>query len=443
MVSKCAISGCHNAASYENAGGLLLDSWEHLFDGGRNGAVVVPYSIDYSPLLYFINTDSLLGPVAVPTMPLDHPPLSKEEYVRVRDWIANGAPDADGNIPFADKADTRQKVYTVFQKCDIIGVIDVEKGVVMRYIPVGKQAYPESQTYLRASGDGRYVYVCFWYNDEVLKIDTRTDKVVASFPVSNLFWTNMAIANDGTKLAITNGDSYELGIINTATGSMQPFANTGMVNPLGITANSSFDTFYITSRYGNTLYKSTNGNLQKISIDGKPLTTSSALTPDPYEVIISPDQSKYFVSCEKSSEIRVFDRTSDNLVKVIPVGKQPRTLSVAKSKPYLFVPCMEDDNGTAGFKGSVYIIDYNTLNVVTKIEGRIYQPHTVSVDERNGQFYVFSRNQNYDGPAPHHQGPCSGRNGYFTVYDLNTLSPASTKRHELLVDPYISDMRFK
>ncbi len=31
IVDKCATAGCHNAASYKNSAGLLLDSWEHLF----------------------------------------------------------------------------------------------------------------------------------------------------------------------------------------------------------------------------------------------------------------------------------------------------------------------------------------------------------------------------------------------------------------------------
>jgi DNA-binding beta-propeller fold protein YncE len=441
FIAKCATAGCHNAASYENAGGLLLDSWEHLFDGGNNGAVIVPYSVDYSPLLYFINTDSSMGPVAVPTMPLNHPPLSKEEYIRIRDWVANGAPDRNGNIPFADDAATRQKVYTIFQKCDLVAVIDAAKNVVMRYIPVGTKPFPESLTYIRTSPDGRYAYVCFWYSSDILKIDTHTDKVVAIYNAGYNFWGAMHISGDGQKIALTNGDNFELAVINTGTGAVQKFTNTGMAYPLGLAPNAAFDTFYITSQYGNTIYRVTAGETKKISIDGQSLTTTSGNTPDPYDIILSPDGSKYFVSCEKSNEIRVFDRSSDQLIKVIPVGKQPRVMTMARSKPYLFVPCMEDD-AAAGFKGSVYIIDYNTLSVAGTITGKFYQPHTVSVDEAAGSVYIFSRNQNYDGPAPHHKGPCSGRNGYYNVYDLNTLQPKDDKRSEILVDPYISATRF-
>lgn len=137
LVSKCATSGCHNAASYQNAAGLQLDTWEHLFLGSGNGAVVVPYNADYSPLLYFVNTNAARGTVATPTMPYNNPPLSDAEYNTLKEWIANGAPDKDGNIAFAADEDTRQKIYLTQQGCDLVAVIDAKSELVMRYIGVG------------------------------------------------------------------------------------------------------------------------------------------------------------------------------------------------------------------------------------------------------------------------------------------------------------------
>jgi len=441
FINRCATAGCHNALSYSNAAGLLLDSWEHLFDGSINGAVVVPYSSDYSSLMYFINTDSTLGPVAVPTMPLNHAPLTKDEYLAMKKWIDDGAPDKNGNIAFSSEPATRQKIYAIHQGCDMLAVIDAEKKVVMRYISIGSKPYPESAIYTRISPDGKYAYVCFWYSNEVYKIHTHTDKVAGIFTLSNNFWSTMAVSADGQKLALTNGDDFGLSVVNTTTAQVQHFVSTGFVNPHGITANAAFDTFYVTSLFGNTIYKFSNGNTTPISIDGNPLTTNSGATPDPYEIIMSPDYSKYFIACDKSNEVRVFNRNNDGLAKVIPVGLQPRGMSMSKTKPYLFVSCMEDPSSGI-FKGSVYVINYNTLEVVKVIKGDFYQPHSVSVNELDNSLYIFNRNQNYDGPAPHHQGPCSGRNGYYQVYDLNTLTPKSGRRYEVLVDPFVSAIRF-
>lgn len=445
ITQKCATAGCHNSTSFQNAGGLLLDSWEHLFDGGNSGAVVVPYSTDYSSLLYLINTDSTLGTIASPTMPYNGQPLSKEEYLTIKNWIEKGAPDKTGNIPFSSLPATRQKIYMVHQSCDMVGVIDAEKNVIMRYIPIGEERYPESPSYVQVSpNDGRYVFVSFWYNQKMYKIDTYSDSVVATIDLGDSFWSILHISQDGKKIVATNGDSYNMLLINTVSLQTQILPNTDFTNPHGIAANASFDTFYVTSQFGNTVYKYTNGYTKKISIDKQPLTTSSShTTPDPHEIIMAPDYSKYFISCELSHEIRVMDSHSDTLIKVIPVGLQPQSLTLSKSQPYVFVTCMEDNTNLKSYKGSVYVINYNTLEIVKKIESDFYQPHAVSINNRNNTLYIFSRNQNYGGPTPHHQGPCSGRNGYYCIYDINTLIPVSHKRHEVLVDPFISDVRFK
>lgn len=439
MLNKCATAGCHNSLSYTNAGGLLLDSWEHLFDGSSNGAVVVPYSSDYSSLMYFINTDSTLGPVALPTMPLNHTPLTKEEFLLIKKWIDEGAPDKNGNVAFASEPATRQKVYAIHQGCDMVAVIDAEKNVVMRYIPVGKKPFPEGATSLKISPDGRFAYVAFWFTDDVYKIDTHTDKVVSTIALNNNFWPAMAISGDGQTIAVSNTDNYQVSLINTTTTNTQYINNAMIVNPYGITGNAAFDTLYITSQFGNTIYKYTNGNVTTISVDGNALTTRTGNTPDPYEIGMSPDYSKYFVACDNSHELRVFNKQNDSLIKIIPVGTRPQSMTFCKTKPYVFVGCTEDDN-TGIFKGSVYVINYNTLEVVQVIKGEFYQPRGISVNEQNNTFYVFSRNQN--GPKPHHSGPCSGRNGYYQVYDLNTLAPKNGRRYEILVDPYMSAIRF-
>ncbi|RYD57675.1 MAG: hypothetical protein EOP56_07825 [Sphingobacteriales bacterium] len=444
IVTKCATAGCHNNLSYSNAASLRLDTWEHMFEGGVNGAAIVPYSVDYSPLLYFINTDSTLGPVAIPTMPLHHAPLSTEEYLTIRNWVANGAPDDNGNIPFASDAGNRQKVYMTHLRCDMVAVIDADKNVVMRYIPFGTRPVPESGTAVTVSPDGRYAYVSLWFNDLLYKIDTYTDKVVATFTLPNAFWNAMAISADGSTLALTNQDSHEFIRINTTTGATTTsVSDAAMLNPYSIAGDANFDTCYIAGQFGNAYYKITGSQVYPRTVDNRPIThTTTGNSPDPYDLVFSPGREQYFISCAGTHEVKVFDRKTDQLVKTISVGKRPREIAVSTTEPYLFVACMDDDNPNPKCKGSVYVINYNTLDVVRTIKGKFYQPHTVSVNERDRSFYIFSRNQNYDGPAPHHQGPCAGRNGFYEVYDMNTMERKVNKRFEVLVDPFASDTRF-
>ena len=441
FIGKCATAGCHNASSYENAGGLLLDSWDHLFDGSNSGAVVVPYDIENSSLLYFINTHADLGPTSTPTMPLDRTPLSREEYTTMRDWIAKGAPDRSGNIPFASNADTRQKIYIAHQGCDLIGVIDGEKKVIMRYVKAGTSLNPETPNYIKTSNDGRYAYACFWQGDAIQKIDTRTDSMVANALHGSSYWKNLQLSPDGNTLLATNWELPATVVFNTSTMQFEKSV-TGLQYPESIASGSS-GAYYITERFGNMLCKLLpNGTIQKISIDGQPLTTTpSPTTPNPYRILMSKDGSKYFISCERTNEVRVFDAQTDALTKVIPVGTMPQEMAWSTSTPYLFVSCLNDTVST-GVVGTVYAINYNTYET-KKIEGKFFQPHGIAVDDRNDALYVFSRNQDKAGPSPHHSSSCNGRNGFYTIIRLSTLQPYNNKRYEISVDPYSADTRFK
>jgi DNA-binding beta-propeller fold protein YncE len=452
IVNKCATAGCHNAASYENSGGLLLDSWEHLFDGGDNGAVVVPYSTEYSSLLYFINTDSAEGIVLAPTMPKDMPSLSKEEYNTIRNWIAGGAPDNKGNIPFASDADTRQKIYMTMQACDKVAVIDAKKNVVMRYISVGTSATTEVPHCLRVSPDGQYAFVSFTAGNTMQKISTTTDQVVADIPLPmggsyNVF----LISPDGTKVIVSDWrSSGQLVYINLLTMKQKIF-NGQYAYPHGVASNPSFDTFYVLAQYGNAMYKfDYDGFMNKtLSIDGTPpsvTTDTNANSRNPHEIVMTPDYSKYLITCEKSNEVRIMSRANDSCIVAIPVGAKPQEIAISHKHPLAFITCMEDEPTTIGsvtFRGSVYVINYQTNQLITAIKGKFSSPHAIAVDDKNNTFYFADRNVNPNGPAPHHTTNCLGKNGAYHVYDMTTLQPADTRKFEVLPDPYSADSRFK
>lgn len=445
FIEKCATAGCHNAQSYQNSAGLRLDGWEQLFDGGNSGAVIVPYNSENSSLLFYINPDSSLGLKAQPQMPLNAPPLTVDEYKTIKEWVDAGAPDRNGNIPFASNPDTRQKIYVTNQGCDMVGVIDAEKRVIMRYIKVGKTNNYEVPHYIKTGSDG-YAYVSFIAGTVFQKIDMKTDKVVGELEVGFGSWNAFHISDDGKKILL--GDYFGGNMLLIDAERMQLIQ--GLVNlryPHGIISNTGFDSFYITSQLSNMVYKlSINDifdvtNLEQISIDNNPPSQSPVVRRNPHEIVYSPDRSKYFLTCEVSHEVRVMDVKTDRVIDSIPVGIFPQTMAMSRKKPYLFVTCTEDNSLLSGFRGSVYVINYNTHKVVKRIDGQFYQPHGISVDDRNGLVYIANRNVLGLGVAPHHASTCGGKNGYYIVYDLNTLEKLP-KRYEMSVDPYSSDVRF-
>lgn len=459
LVNRCATAGCHNQASYQNAGGLLLDTWVHLFDGGTSGAAVVAYSPKFSPLLYYVNTDSSLGTVAIPTMPLSssnnpQAPLTKDEYNILVNWITNGAPDRNGNVPFASNADSRQKIYITQQGNDLLAVIDAEKKVIMRYIPVGTSPAIESPHCVRVSSDGAYAYVSFLGGTAIQKIDTRTDQVVGNINLGVGSWNIVYVAPTDTAIMTTDWTSNgRVVFANTTSMKTQPWltgSGSGFfVYPHGITSNVTFDTTFITAQFGNVIYKYSQNipYYKKISLNGLPPATTNAndsASPNPHEILMTPDYSHYFVTCQGTNEVRVMGAHKDTLLGVIPVGNFPQEMAISRTKPYLFVTCMEDGNNPQVLRrGSVYVIDYNTLQIVKTIYGDFYQPHGVTVDDRNGQVYIASTNSNPNGPAPHHVTTGGGRAGWYSIYDLNTLQPYNSRKYQMTVMPYSAATRFK
>ncbi|MCD6011584.1 MAG: hypothetical protein K0Q79_1446 [Flavipsychrobacter sp.] len=454
---KCTNSGCHNQASYKNAAELLLDTWWHMLQGSIHGADVVAYSPKFSTLLYYLNTDSATGPVISSKPGHLDTPLTKDEYTTLYNWIAKGAPDKHGNIPFASSPESRQKLYLNVQGCNLIAVIDAKTRLVIRYIPVGS---PTDKTphVIRTSKDGRFAYVPFYNGSLLQKLDMQTDTVIASINIGSFAtggvgnWSSMVLSpldtallvsgwiNNGCVVAINTANMHRIGhkSIDLLSGitSLFPF-------PHGVAANKTFDTFYATLQQNIIRYAfNSSGVLSYHKIISAPGA--------PHEIEMTPDHSKYFVTCPRSAaepscrQVRVYDAHNDTLLRSFEVGTEPKEMALAPSRNLLFVTCMEDGaNPQVNRRGSVYVFNYSTLSVEAILYGDFFQPHGIAVDEQNGLVFIPSRNADPSGPAPHHSTSCSGRPGWYTVYNLNTLQPADNKRYDVPSDPYSIATRFR
>ncbi|HAP00356.1 MAG TPA: hypothetical protein DCQ93_00375, partial [Bacteroidetes bacterium] len=77
IVKRCATAGCHVDQSKEAAGGLSLENWTKMFEGGSGGSIAIPYRSDMSWLCYFVNTYSDLGISLKPSMPVNGKTLTR------------------------------------------------------------------------------------------------------------------------------------------------------------------------------------------------------------------------------------------------------------------------------------------------------------------------------------------------------------------------------
>ncbi|HIA10698.1 MAG TPA: YncE family protein [Flavobacteriales bacterium] len=446
VIGKCAVSGCHNSASYIAAGGLNLSSWDKLFEGTLDNSAVIPYRSDQSFLTFFINSYTDLGPILTPTMPYNGSVLSKEEVLTVIDWVNSGAPNDEGFVKFSDDTQ-RKKWYVTNQGCDLVAVFDQQTSLAMRYIDVGAYASIESPHMVEVSPDGNIWAVCFYIGDVLQVYNTSDDALKGNVVIGSGSWNTLAISPNSKYAFVVNlAADGSVAVVNLETMTLEEtYQGFGLLEfPHGSAMDSSGNTLYITSQFGNYINKIDVTNInapvfEKIVVATGETANGTSLY-DPHEICFSPDNANYFVTCQKSNEVRVFDPANDSLIAVIPVGKFPQEITFSSVYDYAYVSCMEDDITFPGTIGSVSVLNYKTFTHVKSIYTG-YQPHGIAADDNKMQVYVINRNANLSGPAPHHTTECGGRNGYVTIIDMNTLELVDGYKAELSVDPYFVSIR--
>jgi DNA-binding beta-propeller fold protein YncE len=440
ILTKCASTGCHDDQSKEAAGGLSLSSWNNMFLGDRSGAVVVPYQFRQSEIYLFTNTYADLGVTNTPVMPYNQEPLSRQEVLKLRYWINEGAPNKDGFIKFSDDP-YRKKYYVANRGCDLVAVMELSTNLIMRYVQVGNSIFIESPSQILISPDGEYWYVVFSEGDVIQKFRTSDDSFVSSLYLGFGEWNSLCITADSKYAFVVNGEADgQVAIVDLSDLSLLKMYGGGMLfqSPQGVSVTDNSDAVFIGFKSGNFLYKMDISDMLNATIDtvvleaGQPASTISKY--DPKIVFLHPNQSKYFVICPGTNEVRVLDASTDNLIAVIATGTYPQSFSYSSSFDYLFIANTEDTVSFAGKRGSVSVLDCQS-NALIKTIYTGAQPYGMAINAVNQQLIVANRNFNSDGPKPHHATECEGRNGYLTYLDINSLTMVDGKKYEISVDP--------
>ncbi|MDQ3110920.1 MAG: hypothetical protein M3R17_13590 [Bacteroidota bacterium] len=450
ILTKCAVSGCHNQQSKDAAAGLDLSSWSTMMAGDRNGAVCIPYSADYSTMFLFTNTFSDMGAMVEPTMPNNAEPLTREQVRTIRDWINAGAPDANGFVKWSDNPN-RQKFYVTVQGCDAVCAVDAESKLQMRYIPVGATSAVESPHNIKLSPDGQYWYCSFIAGRYLEKHRTSDDALVARIllgPTDSAAvgsWNTFSISPDSRYAWVVDwSPNGRIAWVDLQTNTWrQTYQGSGLyIQPHGSIVTPDGQTLYVAPTTGNFIYKIDISVPQlpsddHIIINGDPFESTSSLLECSHDLLISPDGTKLFVTSQKSNKVRIIDIATDALIGTVNVGTYPQEMAISGdlSTPYLYVTCMEDTSTYPGYRGSIAVINWMTGTLVTTVNAG-YQPHGIAVDDDRKIVMVVNRNNTVGGPAPHHSTSCGGRNGYFTLINMNTNTLIPSSKTELIVDPY-------
>ncbi len=452
MITKCAVTGCHDNFSYEGAAGLNLTTWQQMLKGGRGGSVTIPGNHNFSTLFIYCNTFADLGIQNNPVMPLDNDSLPRDEVISIIDWINQGALNSKGEKPWPDLS-SRRKFYVVNQGCDVVSVFDAETKLIIKKIQVGQSPNNiESAHQIRVSPDNKYWYVVFLNSNFIEKYDAVTDQFLGKVFIGiGGSWNTITFANNGNNLLATDLNCGRVVVINTqdmtlvrtigSCSGTQVFQS-----PHGIAVSNDNKYCMVFSQLSNFFYQFKISELTSTNINS---FTTDFLAPqipsnaEPHEIIYSPDNTKLFITCQGTNDVAVIDPITFEFKKLINVDEYPQEMAISKNKNYLLVTCMEQTyTGIDSiYRGSIKVIDINTLQVVKTIKSNSVQPHGIFVDEVNNTAYIANRNVALKGITPHHTSNCGGRNGNLSILDLNTLT-LNKSRPELSVDPYFGSIKY-
>jgi YVTN family beta-propeller protein len=421
----CATSGCHDAATA--AEGLRMDSWPSLFSGSMHGAVVVPFRSRKSHLIFHVNRDSTVAPVTEPVMPPDRPldPTVVEFLMR---WIDEGARNDAGRVAFEDPK--RGKVYVTNQADDEVTVIDIESNLVMRMVPVGaldnRTSPPEAPHNVVVDRKQEFYYVNMIVSNEVWKFRVRDDSFVAKLPLGDRTSPAQIVVSDNGKTAYVSnfdltGTNRSFQVFNTETMAVtKRVADQRMLAPHGVQLTRSGKHLWTANQQSDNLAVfDTEQETIVAVVKADPSVPDLPVGPPrfgPYQLVFSPDDRFAYVTCRFSNDVRVFDATTRELVRVIPVGVNPLIPAITPDGRYLYVP----NRGTGNpVSRSVSVIRTSDFVEVTRIENVGVEPHAVAITDDGRYAYVSCENLSSPDP-PHHPTTGSGAPGFVAVIDVST-----------------------
>jgi DNA-binding beta-propeller fold protein YncE len=245
------------------------------------------------------------------------------------------------------------KAYITLQGQDRIAVVDMNAGDVMHYVDVDFTNTGDMPHYIVIDETHHYWYCTLIANGSILKFDLKTDELVDSVFVGNMpalmeldeqreflyvsrFMPMMGMSTASQLVHKIDAQTMTIvGTVNVGADSPHGIALSSDGNILWVASNQASHFFKIdTDRFGDSTYQPQNFRI------GSDVPSSYEINDGFYnalELELNQNDTKLFISCSNSNEIRVFDTTTGDSLDSFPVGMMPWHFQLSKDDAQLFV----------------------------------------------------------------------------------------------------------
>lgn len=207
---------------------------------------------------------------------------------------------------------------------DVAGDTNSKQIVKLRRITAGK-----TPKIVKASPDGKFIYVSNWHSDSISVIDAATFTKIKDVKVGSIP-RGITFSPDSKKAYIANMGGGSISIIDVANG---------------------------------------HNNVKEFSISR-----------NPRHIVITKNAKYLYLSDNREGKIKKVDLTDYKVIGEVKVGKLPRTICLSPDENYLFVAVYGSNFLT--------VIDPKTMEILLTRE--VYNPIGVSVSPDGRQVWVSS-----------------------------------------------------
>ncbi len=427
FTSGCAVEGCHegmehNALNKSLHGGseLKLDSWANTMNGTDGIAQIVPYRASRSHLLHHINSDTLISPMALPSMPAGFPFPAELRDLVIR-WINNGAKNDDGSVAYTAPP-TRGWAYVTNQGEDLTAVIDLDRNKISRYITTGvdntNAAPPNAPHNIAVDRQNQFYYVNLIGGSKLQKFRVSDNVKVGELATGLNSPAQVALTKNGDTAYVSNFENAKTNITVVNTISMTKLmdvGNSAMLKPHGISITPDFKYVLVSNSLSDNvtvIQTSDNSIIKTIPISGNvpSLPVGYAYQYEPYQSTVTPDNNYAYVTCRKSGEVRVIDLNQLKVIDSIKAGTFPLIPAVTPNGAYVFVT-NRNTNSVSAINTTTRKIEYTIADVGV-------EPHGIAVSKDGKFLYVSCENLGISEP-PHHATTGGKKPSFLKVIDIS------------------------
>jgi YVTN family beta-propeller protein len=367
-------------------------------------------------MVFHTNSDTLVAAVSLPHMPLAGFNLPREQVQTLIRWIDGGAPSELGAIAFS--VYPKGKVLVTNQAEDLVTIIDVATNLVSRYIQAGvpnvfvQVPYsPHNVTVDKVHG---FYYVNLVTAGKVLKY-RLADNALLGEVGGILSPTQVALSPGGDTAYVAQfaSGTNAIRIFNTQTMQLYPqqVGSPYLNKPHGVQVTPDKRQLWVTGNLSDNILVIDLNDFSTALIQLNNQAPGSGGQLLPYQTVMTRDNKRVYISCQQSNEVRVINRDSMKVVKVLSVGAWPLILAISPDNRFVY-SANRNSNG-------VSVIRTADDSVVTTISGVGPNPHGIDITA-DGHFAYVSCENVSDPIPPHHPTAGSKIPGYVTVIDLWT-----------------------